>query len=93
MNKRQELKAMLAGVDQIAVLMKKKLRMKYREGFSGGLKPTSYALVARMLHEHVERLTGVCPHCNAQDNCHERDDTRRQAVDICNLAMMLWVMQ
>lgn len=92
MNQRAELKAMLAAVDRLATEMKKKLRQKASEGYSGGLKPDSRYMVAERLQEHVERLTGLCPSCKAIDDDHDHDEHARQAIDVCNLAMMLWVM-
>lgn len=91
MNKREELKAMLAAVDQLATEMKKKLRRKAAEGYRGGLDRTSRHNVAKMLQEHVERLTGQCPHCHSNDGDHDDEEEARQAIDVCNLAMMLWV--
>lgn len=76
MNKREELNTMLAAVDELALAMKKKLRAKAREGRAGGLDPMNLGLVKRLLREHVSRLC---------------DDESRQAPDVCNLAMMLWV--
>lgn len=83
---------MLTAVDRLAAEMKKKLRQKAREGYSGGLDPLSHYTVVKKLHEHVNRLTGMCPHCEALDGEHDREDSARQAVDVCNLAMMLWVL-
>ncbi len=91
MDKRTELKTMLAAVDRLAVKMKKKLRAKAREGYSGGLDPTFSTNVGKSLMEHAERLTGYCLHCEVQDGEHELEDEAQQAVDVCNLAMMLWV--
>jgi hypothetical protein len=91
MNKHAELKAMLAAVDRLAMEMKKKLRQKANEGYSGGLVPINRYDVAKKLQEHAERLTGVCPHCFASDGEHDADENARQAIDVCNLAMMLWV--
>lgn len=91
MNKRAELQTMLKAVDALAAEMKKKLRAKAREGYSGGLNFTSRYTVSKMLHEHVNSLTGVCPHCLAQDGDHDHEEGARQAIDVCNLAMMLWV--
>ena len=91
MNKQTELRAMLAAVDRLAVEMKKKLRAKAREGYSGGLALVNRTMVAKMLQEHVELLTGVCPSCHAHDGDHDHEDGARQAIDVCNLAMMLWV--
>lgn len=91
MNKRAELKAMLAAVDRLAAEMKKKLRKKARDGYAGGLDRGSWYTVSKMLHEHADRLTGLCPHCHSHDGEHEREEGARQAIDVCNLAMMLWV--
>ena len=76
MNKKQELSAMQGGADLMAIRMKSKLRTKAKEGRSGGLEACHAEMVRRLLREHVERL------CNGE---------ARQAVDVCNLAMMLWV--
>jgi len=92
MNKRAELKVMLAAVDRLAIEMKKKLRQKASEGYSGGLVRINRYEVAKKLQEHAERLTGICPHCLASDGEHDDEEEARQAVDVCNLAMMLWVM-
>lgn len=92
-NKRAELKAMLAAVDRLAAEMKKKLRDKARQGYSGGLNPDSWYEVSKMLHDHVNRLTGLCPHCEAHDGDHDGKESARQAIDVCNLAMMLWVIR
>lgn len=83
---------MLAAVDTLAAEMKKKLRQKAREGYHGGLEPGSWYMVSKLLHDHVDRLTGLCPHCRSHDGEHEREEGARQAVDVCNLAMMLWVL-
>lgn len=91
MNKREELNTMLAAVDLLAAEMKKKLRAKAREGYSGGLAPAYAATVGKKLMEHAERLTGHCLHCGVQDGDHDREAEARQAIDVCNLAMMLWV--
>ena len=91
MDKRTELKAMLAAVDRLAVEMKRKLRAKAREGYGGGLDPAFSVNVGKSLMEHAERLTGYCLHCEAQDGEHDLQDEARQAIDVCNLAMMLWV--
>jgi len=91
MSKRTELKVMLAAVDRLAMEMKKKLRQKANEGYSGGLVPINRYEVAKKLQEHAERLTGVCPHCFVSDGEHDAEGEARQAVDVCNLAMMLWV--
>lgn len=93
MTKNQELKMMLFGVDRLAAEMKKKLRAKAREGYSGGLRDDSWYMVSKMLHEHVNRLTGLCPHCHAHDGDHDEEEAARQAIDVCNLAMMLWVIR
>ena len=93
MNKRAELNAMLAAVDRLAGEMKKKLRQKAREGYSGGIQRINRHTVAEKLQEHVERLTGVCPHCNSHDGQHDPAEGAQQAVDVCNLAMMLWMME
>lgn len=91
MNQRAELRAMLSAVDRLAIEMKKKLRQKARDGYSGGIKRDSAYMVAKMLQEHVERLTGMCPACKALDGDHDQEENARQAVDVCNLAMMFWV--
>lgn len=91
MTKSKELKAMLDAVDRLAEEMKKKLRQKAREGYSGGLDPLSRHTVSKMLHEHVNRLTGLCPQCESLDGDHDHAENARQAIDVCNLAMMLWV--
>ncbi len=85
------MKEMLAAVDRLAAEMKKKLRQKAAEGYSGGLQFDNRYMVAKMLQEHVERLTGLCPSCKAIDGDHDREESARQAIDVCNLAMMLWV--
>jgi hypothetical protein len=78
MNKADELSAMMGGVDVLAMRMKQKLRRKAREGRSGGLDTANRRMVAKLLSEHVRRfLSG---------------DEQEQAIDVCNLAMMLWVM-
>ena len=92
MNKRAELDAMLAAVDRLALEMKKRLRQKAREGYRGGLDRLYRHEVAKMLHDHVERLTGHCPHCRSNDGDHDHEEAARQAIDVCNLAMMLWVL-
>ncbi len=92
MDKRTELKVMLAAVDRLAIEMKTKLRAKARDGYSGGLDPSSRFEVAKMLQSHVERLTGLCPHCESHDGEHDKEEGAQQAVDVCNLAMMLWVL-
>lgn len=79
MNKREELKAMCGAVDELAAKMKKKLRAKAREGYSGGLKDVYRRSVSSKLHQHSWRLT-------------EEFEGAKQAVDVCNLAMMLWVL-
>lgn len=91
MTKKEELDRMLAAVDELAHEMKKKLRQKAREGYSGGLDPSSKFEVAKKLQEHVVRLTGICPHCESTDGEHDHEEGAHQAVDVCNLAMMLWV--
>lgn len=91
MNQRAELKTMLAAVDKLAAEMKKKLRAKARDGYRGGLDRASRHNVARMLQEHIERLTGQCPHCHSNDGDHDDEEGARQAIDVCNLAMMLWL--
>lgn len=91
MNQRAELKAMLAAVDKLANEMKKKLREKARQGYHGGLDPLYKYEVAKKLQQHVVRLTGLCPHCESLDGEHDHQEGARQAVDVCNLAMMLWL--
>lgn len=86
MNQRQELKAMIAGVDRLAEAMKKKLRQKAAQGYHGGLDPLNKCMVRRKLQEHTVRLTGMCPHCESFG-----DDDLEQAVDVAALAMMLWI--
>lgn len=86
MNKREEFEAMLAGVDRLAAAMKKRLRAKQREGYSGGLDKEMRAEVAAMMREHVDHIAG-CRCCGA--NAETEDDTFAHAVDIANLAMML----
>lgn len=77
---------MVEAVDEMAALMKAKLVDKARQGYSGGLD-RDYALrVERKLREHVDRLTVFCPHCS-----HGDDGDPVQAIDVANLAMMLWV--
>jgi UDP-N-acetyl-D-mannosaminuronic acid transferase (WecB/TagA/CpsF family) len=89
MNKKDEIRNMLESVDEIAVLMKKKLTAKYRAGWSGGLDPDNIENVEHKLREHVEQLIGRCPHCGHR---HEEEEGQvRQAIDVANLAMMLWV--
>lgn len=92
MDKRTELKKMIATVDALAVEMKKKLRAKAREGYSGGLDRSNRGAVAKSLMEHAERLSGYCLHCETLDGEHDDEDEARQAIDVCNLAMMLWVL-
>lgn len=60
----------------MAIRMKSKLRTKAKEGRSGGLDSLPTGTLTRLLREHVERLC---------------DGDSRQAVDVCNIAMMLWV--
>lgn len=91
MGKRAELQAMLAAVDDMAKQMKTKLRAKAREGYSGGLDPLNRETVVERLHEHTKRLTGYCDVCHSHDGDHDRDEGAAQAVDVCNLTLMLWV--
>ena len=91
MNKREELKAMLANVDELASKMKAKLRNKARDGYSGGLQQEFAPNVGKSLMDHAERLTGHCLHCGVKNGDHEYEEGAEQAVDVCNLAMMLWV--
>ena len=91
MNKREELQTMLRAVDALAVAMKKKLREKARDGYGGGLDPSFKFEVAKNLQKHVVQLTGLCPHCESTDGDHDHEEEAHQAVDVCNLAMMLWV--
>jgi hypothetical protein len=86
MNKKQELAAMLAGVDRLADLMKKRLLQKHRQGYDGGLDPDYRDQVAAKLRLKVTHITG-CPCCG--DGSEKADDTFAHAVDIANLAMML----
>lgn len=89
-SKKAELARMLAGVDEMAEAMKAKLRAKARAGYEGGLDPTNRWNVARKLEEHVETLVGRCAHCKHGFGEHPRERAR-QAVDVCNLALMLWL--
>ena len=73
------------------IIAEKKLRAKAREGYSGGLKPSFRPTVAKMLMDHAEQLAGVCPHCKVHDGEHDHEEEARQAVDVCNLALMLWL--
>jgi hypothetical protein len=91
MNKREELQTMLRAVDALAIAMKKKLREKARDGYAGGLDPSFKYQVAKSLQERVVELTGMCPHCESTDGEHDHEEGARQAIDVCNLAMMLWV--
>ena len=77
MNKDDELSAMMGGCDLMAMRMKQKLRRKAREGRAGGLDAANRAMVKKLMREHVSRLCG---------------GEGQQAIDVCNLAMMLWVM-
>lgn len=86
MNKREELEAMLAGVDRLADSMKVRLRAQRAKGRSGGLRQDMRAEVAAMMREHVDHIAG-CRCCGA--NAEKNDDTFAHAVDIANLAMML----
>lgn len=86
MNKRQEFEAMIAGVDRLAALMKKRLRQKRREGYSGGLNPENRHRVVEMLRDHLGHIGG-CLHCGADPETE--DETFQHAADIANLAMML----
>jgi len=72
--KNNELRSMLRKVDRLAKAMKRKLRLKANHGFSGGLDPAYRTNVENKLFIHVLR--------------EARGEN--QAVDICNLAMMLW---
>lgn len=92
MSKRTELARMIAAVDQLAEAMKKKLRKKAREGRSGGLDPANRYMVENYLMNHVYRLSSICPHCRVSSGEHDHDEAARQAIDVANLAMMLWVM-
>lgn len=80
LSKKDELSAMMGGVDLLAARMKAKLKQKAREGFSGGLDQDNLFAVKNRLRDHVDRLTG-----------HGAVSSPKQAVDVCNLAMMLWV--
>ena len=91
MNQREELRAMILAVDRIADAMKKKLREKAAQGYHGGLDRSFRDEVVKKLHEHVDRLTGYCRCCGTHDGDHDHEDGARQAVDVCNLALMLWV--
>ena len=91
MNKHAELQSMLAAVDDMARLMKIKLREKAREGYSGGLDPINRDTVVSKLHEHAKRLTGYCDVCHSLDGEHDHEEGAEQAVDVCNLAVMLWI--
>lgn len=55
-----ELKTMLAAVDQLAAEMKDKLREKAAQGYSGGLDPAYADNVRASLKRHVVRLTTAC---------------------------------
>jgi hypothetical protein len=76
-----ELQTMIDAVDLLADDMKKKLRRKARQGYHGGLDPANRRTVAHRLHEHASRLTTLGDAGSA-----------RQAVDVCNLALMLWIL-
>jgi hypothetical protein len=82
---------MLHAVDQLAAAMKKKLREKARDGYGGGLDPSFKYQVAKSLQAHIVQLTGMCPHCESSDGEHDHKEGARHAIDVCNLAMMLWV--
>ena len=88
-SKRAELKKMVETVDRLADAMKRKLRRKFAEGYSGGLHIGNLEIIERTLFEHVERLTGRCPSCRAP---HSGRDPK-QAVDVANIAMMLWTFE
>lgn len=90
MNKREELKAMIESVDRLADAMKKKLRQKAAQGYHGGLSPSYRHEVGRKLQEHVTRMTGYCPHCHSHDAEHDPEEGAEQAVDVCNLVLMVW---
>jgi hypothetical protein len=92
-DKRTELRLMIAAVDAMAVEMKKKLRAKARDGYSGGLDRGYRDVVAKNLMEHAERLTGYCLHCEVMDGEHDHEEEARQAIDVANLAMMLWAIE
>ena len=70
----EELEAMLVKVDRMAIAMKAKLIDKHELGFHGGLDPAFRSNVEMALEEHTQRQL----------------DGENQAVDIANLAMMLW---
>lgn len=91
MKKREELRKMIEAVDRLGDAMKKKLRAKARDGYSGGLDPKYRANVAKALMEHAEKLSGHCIHCGVSDGEHDHEDAARQAIDVANLALMLWV--
>lgn len=80
---RAELAAMLAAVDRLAADMKDKLREKAAQGYSGGLDPQYADKVRASLKRHVVSLTG--------DNYLPPKPDPAQAVDVCNLALMLWM--
>jgi hypothetical protein len=82
----QELKAMLEGVDRFADAMKAKLRRKAAEGYHGGFSRRHHREVERLLMEHVGRLSARCSCCGARAD----ESEPRQAIDVANLAMMLW---
>lgn len=73
---------MIESVDRMADAMKKKLREKAAQGYSGGLDPQYANNVRASLKRHVVRLTG--------DNYLPPQPDPAQAVDVCNLALMLW---
>jgi len=80
LSKKAELSAMYGGADLMAIRMKEKLKRKARQGLSGGLDQENAWRVAQLLRVHVDRLTG-----------HGGVSEPHQAIDVCNLAMMLWV--
>lgn len=63
-------------VSMFADVMAAKLKRKAREGFYGWADPENRAEVERRLRDHVDRLLD--------------GGDRQQAVDVANLAMMLW---
>lgn len=91
-SERAELKLMIEAVDRFSDDMKRKLRLKAAQGYSGGLSSSNRRRVAKKLNEHVDRLIGVCECCGRDRKEEKVSDRARQAVDVANLAMMLWVM-
>jgi hypothetical protein len=86
--KSDELRLMLDATNELAAAMQAKLVRKRRAGFFGGLDPENRPAVVQKLREHVDELIGECDHCSAVVG---DGPAPRQAIDVANLAMMLWV--